>query len=243
MQLNRYLALCGVASRRKANDLIEQGRVRINGKIHRKKGCLIQEGEDIVELDSQRLTLPHTFRYILLNKPGGVITSMTDSRGRDTVIDLVDTEERVVPVGRLDYDTEGVLLLTNDGELTYRLTHPKFEVDKVYHAWVEGRVLSDAIDELSRGVVLNGGIRVRGEAQILREESERTLIEIRVHEGKKRQIKRMMKGVGHPVVELVRISFAGIRCDGLAKGKWRDLSESEIDHLYGSVGLTRSRDG
>ena len=203
---------------------------------------MILEDEDIIELDSKRLFLPDTFRYILLNKPGGVITSMIDSRGRKTVIDLVRTKERLFPVGRLDYDTEGVLLLMNDGELTYRLTHPKFEVEKVYAAWVEGKVLSDAISMLKQGVTLNGNVHVRGEARILRRQSGKTLVEIRIHEGKKRQIKRMMKCVGHPVLQLNRISFAGIRCDGLETGQWRDLKEQEVHHLYDVVGLRTDND-
>lgn len=241
MQLNKYLAVCGAASRRKANDLIDQGRVKVNGEIVRERGRTVQEGEDIVELDTERLTIPATLHYVLLNKPASVITAVTDPHGRRTVIDLVESEERIFPVGRLDYDTEGVLILTNDGSLTYRLTHPKYGVEKVYEAWVEGLVAPDALVAIERGVPLNGDVRVSGKARIIRKESARTLIEIRIHEGKKRQIKRMMKFVGHPVLKLRRTRFAGIGCGDLGVGDWRELSEEEVVHLYNAVGLTKEK--
>ena len=239
MQLSRYLALCGVASRRKANLIILQGRVVVNGKVVEELGWVVEPERDAVLLDSRRLALPRAYRYILLHKPSGVITTVVDRRGRKTVLDLVDVDERVYPVGRLDYDTEGVLLLTNDGELAYRLAHPRYGVTKVYEAWVEGRVSEKDVRRLEEGVVLKGSVVVKGEASILDREAGRTLVELRVHEGRKRQIKRMLKAVGHPVVCLKRTLFAELTVDGLERGAWRDLTESEVESLYALTALER----
>jgi pseudouridine synthase len=239
MQLNRYIALCGVTSRRKANALIHQGRVSVNDETVEMLGRVVDSEKDIVCLDSQRLRPPKRYRYLLMNKPNGAITSVLDGRGRKTVLDFVDVDDRLFPVGRLDYDTEGVLLLTNDGKLAYRLTHPKYEMEKVYEAWVDGRVGQSDLQKLAEGVVLNGSVRVCGEARILGRRGGQTLVEIRVHEGKKRQIKRMMKAVDHPVVALRRTCFAGLTVDGLDRGTYRDLTEEEVKALYRQVGLSQ----
>jgi pseudouridine synthase len=237
MQLNKYLALCGITSRRKANQLIVQGRVKVNGCTVETLGRVIEKGIDSVELDDRAIHPPAEFRYILLNKPGGTITSVVDGRGRTTVLDLISIPDRIFPVGRLDLDTEGVLLLTNDGDLAYRLMHPKFEIDKEYHAWVKGQVEEEALRTLSRGVKLLNGPVVSGEVKILKGDKKKSLVEVRIHEGKKRQIKRMMKAVGHPVISLKRTLFAGLDADGLEKGTWRDLSKDEIKMLYDICGL------
>jgi len=237
MQLNKYLAFCGVASRRKANLTIAQGRVLVNNEVVQEFGRVVDPERDAIFLDGQRLKPPQHYRYILMNKPGGVITAAADYRGRKTVLDLVSVDERVFPVGRLDYDTVGVLLLTNDGELAYRLTHPKYEVEKVYEAWVEGRVKKSALQKLAEGIVLNGGVSVKGKAEILTQKDGQTLVEIRIHEGKKRQIKRMLKAVGHPVVCLKRTRFAGLTVNGLEEGEWRELTKGEVEKLYRNVGL------
>ena len=236
--MNKYIALCGVTSRRKANAIIHQGRVSVNDEVVETLGRVVDSEKDIVCLDSQRLQPPQRYRYVLMNKPDGAITSVLDGRGRKTVLDFVDGDDRIFPVGRLDYDTEGVLLLTNDGELAYRLTHPKYEMEKVYEAWVEGRVHQNDLQKLTDGIVLNGGVRVRGEARILGRRGGQTLVEIRVHEGKKRQIKRMMKAVDHPVVALRRTHFAGLTVDGLDTGEYRDLTAGEVEALYRQVGLS-----
>lgn len=239
IQLNKYIALCGVTSRRKANIPIVQGRVRVNDEVVQELGHAVDPEKDYIFLDGQRLKLPRRYRYILMNKPRGVITAAVDGRGRKTVMDLIRSDERVFPVGRLDYDTEGVLLITNDGELAYRLTHPKFEMEKVYEAWVEGQVKEITLRKLARGVVLNGGVSVRGEASILDQKGEKTLVEISVHEGKKRQIKRMMKFVEHPVIYLRRTRFAGLTVNGLNAGEWRELTREEVERLYRETGLVR----
>ncbi|MBN2030002.1 rRNA pseudouridine synthase [bacterium] len=240
MQLNKYLADCGVASRRKANLMIQQGRVDVNQEIVMEMGRVIDTEKDCVFLDGHRLKIPDHYRYLLMNKPDGVITAVEDDRGRKTVIDMIPYSERVFPVGRLDMDTEGVLLLTNDGELTYRLTHPKFEIEKVYHVWVKGRVRPKSIQKLKEGVIISDQVMVKGTARIIQQNAEKTLIEMHIHEGKKRQVKRMMKAVGHPVIHLRRIVFAGLTVDDLQSGTCRELTDREVQSLYRQVGLEKN---
>ena len=239
MQLNKYLASCGVASRRKANHAIMEGRVELNGERVRRLGVTIDPRCDVVRLDGKILELSRRRRYVLLHKPEGVITSAADGRGRKTVIDLVGADERIFPVGRLDLDTEGVLLLTDDGDLAYRLTHPKFEIEKAYEAVVEGCVNADSVRALTRGVSIGPGVRVKADVEIIELGSDQSRIEVRIHEGKKRQIKRMMKAVGHPVMYLKRRVFAGLTVDDLEKGAWRELNDGEVDRLYEMTGLDR----
>jgi len=239
IQLNKYLALCGVASRRKANFLIQQGRVQLNGEKVIRLGEKVEVNRDTVHLDNNILSIPSSYVYILLNKPAGVITSAVDSRGRKTVLDIIDIPDRIFPVGRLDLDTEGVLILTNDGDLAYRLAHPRFEVDKIYEAEVRGRVLPGTISSLKNGVEIDPDVIVSGEAKIIRHMENKTLVEIKIHQGKKRQIKRMMKRVGHPVLYLNRKIFAGLTADGLKKGEWRYLTQKEVNALYSLVGLVK----
>ncbi len=204
----------------------------INGEVVQELGRIVDPEKDTVFLDGRRLKPPRQYKYILMNKPGNVLTAVIDRRGRKTVLDLIETDERVFPVGRLDYDTVGVLLFTNDGELAYRLTHPRYEVEKVYEAWVEGRVTKSALQKLAEGIVLNGGVKVNGEAEILTQKDGQTLVEIRIHEGKKRQVKRMMKAIGHPVSYLKRTHFASLTTDDLKEGEWRELNKGEVKTLY-----------
>lgn len=232
MQLNRFLALCGVASRRKAEAIILAGRVTVNGEAVGEKGRTVDPDQDIIFLDGRRLAPAGQYRYILLNKPEGVITSVGDTHGRRTVVDLVGGGQRVFPVGRLDLDTKGVLLLTNDGDLAYRLTHPRYGIAKVYRVRVAGKVKQETLDRFAGGIEINGGEVVSGDALILGHEPGGTIVEIRLHEGKKRQIKRMMKAAGHPVVELVRVKFAGLTVEGMAPGEYRELTEPEVRSLY-----------
>lgn len=239
MQLNKYLASCGVTSRRKANHAILEGRVELNGERVKRLGVTVDPWRDVVRLDGKILELSRRRRYVLLHKPAGVITSAVDGRGRKTVIDLVGADERLFPVGRLDLDTEGVLLLTDDGDLAYRLTHPKFEMEKVYEAVVEGCVDDDSVKRLARGVSIGPDVRVKADVRLMKVESDQSRIEIRIHEGKKRQIKRMMKAVGHPVMYLKRRVFAGLTVDDLEKGAWRDLDDDEVNRLYEMTGLER----
>jgi 23S rRNA pseudouridine2605 synthase len=231
MRLNAYLARAGVASRRKADELIKAGRVRVNGE----PGALNTfVGEnDVVELDGERLR-PQRLAYVLLNKPPGVVTTAHDPQGRPTVVDLVEHETRVVPVGRLDADTTGALLLTNDGELAHRLAHPRYEVEKVYEAEVEGEPDDDALARLATGVELDDGRTAPARAR--RPGPGR--VELSIHEGRKHQVKRMLEAVGHPVRRLHRARYAGLTVEGLGPGEWRELGDAEVHALRE---LTRSR--
>src|SRR5919198_3809943 len=224
MRLNAYLARAGVASRRKADDLIKAGRVRINGAPG-ELNTFVEPG-DRVELDG-RLLAPKRLAYILLHKPAGVVTTARDPRGRKTVVDLVDHPARVVPVGRLDADTTGALLLTNDGPLAHRLAHPRYEVEKVYEAEVEGEPSDEALRRLREGVELDDGRTAPARVRRLGPST----LELALHEGRKHQVKRMLEAVGHPVRRLHRSRYAGLSLEGLGPGEWRELSPDEVAGL------------
>jgi 23S rRNA pseudouridine2605 synthase len=224
MRLNAYLARAGVASRRGAEELIRAGRVRVNGDV---AGLATFVGpSDLVELDGERLD-PQPLAYVLLHKPAGVVTTASDPHGRPTVVELVQHRQRVVPVGRLDADTTGVLVLTNDGALAHRLMHPRYEVDKAYEVEVEGEPDSTALARLEQGVELEDGMT--SPAQVRRLGPSR--LELTIHEGRKHQVKRMLEAVGHPVRHLHRSRYAGLTLDGLALGEWRELTSEEIERL------------
>jgi pseudouridine synthase len=220
VRLNAYLARAGVASRRGADELIRSGRVRVNGEPG-ELGTFVERG-DVVELDGRRLE-PEPLVYVLLHKPAGVVTTARDPQGRPTVVGLVGHERRVVPVGRLDADTTGALLLTNDGPLAHRLMHPRYEVDKVYEAEVEGEPNDEALARLAGGVELEDGLTAPARVQRLGP----SRIEVTIHEGKKHQVKRMLEAVGHPVRRLHRREYAGLTLEGLAPGEWRELTQDE----------------
>ena len=224
MRLNAYLARTGVASRRGADELIKRGRVRVNG-VTGELNTFVNEG-DVVDLDG-RLLLPQPLAYVLLHKPAGVVTTASDPHGRPTVVDLVEQESRVVPVGRLDADTTGVLLLTNDGELAHRLAHPRYEVEKVYEAEVEGEPSDEALARLEQGIELDDGPTAPAGAHRLGP----SRIELSIHEGRKHQVKRMLEAVGHPVTQLHRGRYADLTTQGLEPGQWRELTEEEVGSL------------
>jgi 23S rRNA pseudouridine2605 synthase len=228
MRLNAYLARAGVASRRKADELIKAGRVRVNGEPGQLNTFV--ESNDVVELDGERLA-PQRLAYVLLNKPAGVVTTARDPHGRRTVVDLVRHEVRVVPVGRLDADTTGALVLTNDGELAHRLAHPRYEVEKVYEAEVEGEPSDDALTRLAEGVELDDGPTAPARVQRLGP----SRIELAIHEGRKHQVKRMLEAVGHPVRSLHRRRYAGLTPDGLEPGQWRELEPTELELLRAAI--------
>jgi 23S rRNA pseudouridine2605 synthase len=224
MRLNAYLARAGVASRRGAEDLIRAGRVRVNGEV---AGLVtFVEPRDIVEVDGSPIE-PEPLTYVLLHKPPGVVTTARDPQGRPTVVGLVGHERRVVPVGRLDADTTGALLLTNDGPLAHRLMHPRYEVDKVYEAEVEGEPSDEALAQLAEGVELDDGRTAPARVRRLGP----SLVELTIHEGRKHQVKRMLGAVGHPVSRLHRNRYAGLTLDGLAPGEWRELTSDEVKRL------------
>jgi 23S rRNA pseudouridine2605 synthase len=224
VRLNAYLARAGVASRRGADELIKAGRVRVNGQPGQ-LNTFVDAG-DTVELDGRPLA-PQRLAYVLLHKPAGVVTTARDPHGRPTVVGLVRHEARVVPVGRLDADTTGALLLTNDGELAHRLAHPRYEVEKVYVADVEGMPTRAALSRLAKGVELEDGRTAPAEARLLAPEQ----VELSIHEGRKHQVKRMLAAVGHPVTRLHRSRYAGLDIDTLRPGDWRELEPAEVEDL------------
>jgi 23S rRNA pseudouridine2605 synthase len=228
VRLNAYLARAGVASRRKADELIVAGRVTVNGEPGQLNTFV--SGDDVVEVDGQ-VVRKQPLTYVLLHKPAGVVTTARDPRGRPTVVTLVDHGARVVPVGRLDADTTGALLLTNDGSLAHRLAHPRYEVDKVYEVEVEDQPKSDALRALVEGVELDDGLTAPAEVRRL----SPSRIELTLHEGRKHQVKRMCEAVGHPVRRLHRSRYANLTLDGLAPGEWRELTDAEVETLRRST--------
>jgi 23S rRNA pseudouridine2605 synthase len=229
MRLNAYLARAGIASRRGAEDLIRAGRVRVNGEVAGLATSV--ERRDSVEVDGARVE-PEPLAYILLHKPAGVVTTARDPHGRPTVVGLVGHGSRVVPVGRLDADTTGALLLTNDGPLAHRLMHPRYEVDKVYEADVEGEPNEGDLARLREGIELEDGPAAPARVEVVGPGRVR----LTIHQGRKRQVKRMLEAVGHPVRRLHRSSYAGLTLDGLEPGEWRELSAEEVRRLHAPGG-------
>jgi pseudouridine synthase len=224
LRLNAYLARAGVASRRGADDLIKTGRVTVNGAPGQ-LNTFVETG-DRVEVDGSPVSAQE-LRYVLLHKPAGTVTTARDPQGRPTVVELVDVPERVVPVGRLDADTTGALLLTNDGPLAHRLAHPRYEVEKVYVADVDGEPDSAALQALAEGVELEDGMTAPATVRCLAP----SRIELVLHEGRNRQVRRMLEAVGHPVRSLHRSAYAGLTLEGLEPGAWRELEPSEMERL------------
>ena len=232
IRLQKYLADQGVASRRGAEQLIADGAVRVNGRVITEMGVKIDPERDRVKVHGEDLGGKQRLRYILLNKPAGYICSVQDERGRRTVMELIpEVKERVYPVGRLDYNTSGLLLLTNDGSLTHKLLHPSHEIEKTYLAEVEGQLPGGAVDKLRRGVRLSDGMTAPAQVRIVRRRENSTLVELRIHEGRNRQVRRMMDAVGHPVQHLKRIGEGFLNLQGLALGEWRELSADEVRRL------------
>ena len=230
MRLNAFLARAGVASRRGADELIKTGRVLVNGRPGELNTFV--SARDAVEVDGHRVR-PQPLSYVLLHKPAGVLTTARDPQGRPTVVGLVRSEARVVPVGRLDADTTGALLLTNDGELAHRLAHPRYEIDKVYEVEVEGEPSDEALQRLATGVQIDDS--PTAPAQVRRLSTDR--IELTIHEGRKHQVKRMFEAVGHRARRLHRSGYASLTVNGLAPGESRDLSRGEVEALQRLVRL------
>jgi 23S rRNA pseudouridine2605 synthase len=230
MRLNAFLARAGVASRRRSDELIRDGRVRVNGEV----GALntVVGSRDVVEVDGERVSA-QPLAYVLLHKPAGVVTTASDPHGRPTVVDLVEHDVRVVPVGRLDADTTGALLLTNDGPLAHRLAHPRYGVRKVYEAEVEGSPDAEALAALREGVELEDGRTAPAQARLLAP----GLVELTLHEGRKHQVKRMLEAVGHPVRRLHRSRYAGLDVAELQPGAWHELTREEASALRREAGL------
>jgi 23S rRNA pseudouridine2605 synthase len=233
MRLNKYIASAGVASRREADDLTRAGRVKVNGHVHRTLGYDVVDS-DIVEVDGRTIQPSRRRVYIALHKPKGYITSTRDEQGRPTVLDLVtDIEERLFPVGRLDWETTGLLILTNDGDFSQRVTHPGHEVYKTYRARVEGVLSPERIVRLRRGVDLGGRVTAPAEVTLIRQSAGSALVDIRIREGRNRQVRRMFASVGNEVLELQRTAVGDVYLGGLKSGHYRKLKPREIDSLIG----------
>ncbi len=231
-RLQKFLARCGAGSRRACEELILSGRVRVNGVVVGELGCSVEPEKDEVTLDKERC-LPEKPVYFLLNKPSGFLSTVEDSRKRSKVTDLLKgVKERVYPVGRLDLDAEGLMLLTNDGELAHRLTHPSFEINKVYRVLVRGTPSPDSLARLRSGILLSDGPASPAEARVLEDRNDGTcLMEVTVHEGRKHEIKRLCEAVGLPVVRLTRTAMGTLLLGDLEKGAFRKLSPQEIESL------------
>lgn len=231
MKLNKYMADCGIASRRACDKIIEEGRVRVNGKLVDTLGAEINEYNDSVAVDGRRITPVTKKYYILLHKPKGYVTTVKDDKGRKTVMELIKVRTRVFPVGRLDYDTEGLLLLTNDGELAQALTHPSNEVPKTYVAKIKGKLADTEIRDLRKGVMVDGKMTAPATVKVLEATDEASRIELTITEGRNHQIKKMFEAVGKEVVFLKRTAIGSLRLGGLSRGEYKMLSQKEIEIL------------
>lgn len=231
MRINKFLAQRGIASRRKADELVVNGNVKINGITIKELGYKVQP-DDVVEVNGKLVVKEEKKVYFLMNKPIGYVTTMKDEKDRASIADLItDIPQRVFPIGRLDYNTSGLLLITNDGELSYRLTHPKHKVTKTYRALVKGYVSDTRLAQLRRGVDIGGFITSKARVTVIKQMKNSTLIEIEIHEGKNRQVRKMFKAVGHPVQELERIAMGNIKLGRILEGHYRKLSAREITEI------------
>jgi 23S rRNA pseudouridine2605 synthase len=238
VRLQKVLAAAGVGSRRHCEELIGAGRVEVAGQIVRRFGARVDPENQIIRVDGKRIPSRQDVVYLAFNKPVKVLTAMTDDRGRATITDFLgDRAERLFHVGRLDYDTEGLMLLTNDGELAHRLAHPSYEVAKTYLADVPGSIPRDLGRRLATGVELEDGVAVADKFRVIEQAGGRALVEVTLHEGRNRIVRRMLAAVGHPVSRLVRISVGPIKLGNLPPGDTRDLTTKEIGELYAAVGL------
>ncbi len=239
LRLNKFLSQAGIASRRESDRLIEQGRVKVNGRVTTELGIKVDEEKDHVEVNGRTVRVSKHKVYILLNKPAGYLVTMSDPLGRPTIRKLLaGLTPGVVPVGRLDFDSEGLLLLTNDGELAFRLTHPRYEVPKTYIVRIDGAISPEAVARLGKGIVLDGAKAVPDKVVVLESGAGHSQLRVELHEGRKREIRRMLEAVGHRVSRLRRTALAGLSLKGIAPGEWRALTSREVASLKRQVGLS-----
>ncbi len=234
-RLQKYLAQCGVASRRKCEELILQGRVQVNGGTVTELGTKINPEKDKIKFDGKDVKQSQKLVYILLNKPIGYVTTADDQFGRDTVLDLVKVKERIVPVGRLDMYTSGALILTNDGDFVYQVTHPKHEIEKTYTVTIKGIVQNNEVEQLRSGVKIDDYITKPARVKILKTDTEKDIsrLEITIHEGKNRQVRKMCEAIGRKVLALHRSKIGNLGVKDLELGKWRYLNSKEVKGILG----------
>lgn len=230
-RLQKYMAKCGVASRRKCEELILQGKVKVNGVAIDTLGTKVDPSSDKVEVNNKLIKLEENKVYIMLNKPEGYVTTNSDEKGRKTILDIVKVNERIYPIGRLDFDSSGLLLLTNDGDVYNKIIHPRVNIDKKYVALVKGIFTQDEMKKFREGVNIGDYVTSDAEIKILDRYSNSCKVEIIIHEGKNRQIRRMCSALGHEVVSLKRVSVGEVKLGSLQKGDWRYLEEDELEYL------------
>lgn len=233
IRLQKYMAEAGISSRRKAEELILEGKVKVNGKTINELGIKIVPNKDIVEYNGKKVVLEKEYVYILLNKPIGYVTTVKDQFNRDSILDLVKINKRIVPVGRLDMYTSGAIILTNDGDFVYKVTHPKHEIEKTYTVTIKGLVKDNEVEELKKGVKIEDYTTKPAKVKILKTDEEKNIsrLEITIHEGKNRQVRKMCEAIGHKVLALHRSKIAGIGVKDLELGKWRYLTRNEVKKI------------
>lgn len=233
IRLQKYMAEAGISSRRKAEELILEGKVKVNGKTVNELGIKIVPNKDIVEYNGKKVVLEKEYVYILLNKPIGYVTTVKDQFNRDSILDLVKISKRIVPVGRLDMYTSGAIILTNDGDFVYKVTHPKHEIEKTYTVTIKGLVKDNEVEELKKGVKIEDYTTKPAKVKILKTDEEKNIsrLEITIHEGKNRQVRKMCEAIGHKVLALHRSKIAGIGVKDLEIGKWRYLTNKEVKKI------------
>mgnify|MGYP000971709645 CR=1 FL=1 len=231
MRINKYLAGCGVGSRRFCDKLVSDGKVKINGKTVTEMGVDVDENNDSVTVDNRRVAYKRREYYIMLHKPKGYVSTVKDDLGRKTIMDLIDINARLFPVGRLDYDTEGLLLLTSDGEVAQKLMHPSGEITKTYVARVEGDITEAEMQQLRKGILLDGKMTYSAGVRLLEKDDKISRIEIVIKEGRNRQVRRMLESIGKSVQFLKRTAEGELRLGGLTRGTYRFLNDKEIGYL------------
>ncbi len=239
IRLNRYIAQCGICSRRKADDLIKEGRVRVNNKTIKEPGIKINPERDKVYIDGKQIKPLKKKIFIKIYKPRGYLTQIGKDRfGRKTLSDLLEEtgiKERLFPVGRLDYDSEGLLILTNDGEAANKIAHPKFKVPKTYIVEVKGKVNLQTFNRMKKGIMLEDGFLKPDDLKIIKKKKFTTVLQITIHSGKKRVIRRFMKAFNHPVIKLIRTSIGNIKIDNLREKQWKQIPEKDIEKLIKKI--------
>ena len=233
MRLNKFLSNSGVASRRKSDELISQEKVFVNGKVVSELGLQINEKKDKVMVEGKQIKLPSSFVYIKLNKPKGYACTAHDEKGRKTIYELIDTDERLFSIGRLDYDTEGLILLTNDGDFANKVAHPKYAIEKEYRVTIEGQIKESELAVLRKGVVVDGERMPSAKVEFLSEDDKFTKLSVVIDEGQNRQIRRMFEAIGKSIRLLKRVRIGQVRLGGLKRGDYRDLTEDELNSLVG----------